>query len=460
MIHLDDTIAAISTPAGQGGIGIVRMSGPQSLSIAEKIFQPKRKGRISDARSHSLVYGTMRDPADGNTIDEVLVSVMRSPNSYTKEDVVEINCHGGMISVKKMLEAVLSCGARLAEPGEFTRRAFLNGRINLAQAEAVLDLISAVTGESQRLAVEQLRGRLSERLAEIRTSLLESCALSEAYIDFPEEEIDAITMEQLAEKLEGIKSEAEKLSGTFQEARFFREGLSAAIVGRPNVGKSSLLNALLKKDRAIVTEFPGTTRDIIEEYLNIDGLPVRIIDTAGIRRSDEAVEKEGIRRSLDAIEQADFIIAVLDGSGPAKKEDSELLEKIEGKNAVIAVNKSDLPQEISLENLPSSGRQYIHISALTGEGIEELKAVLLRSNLKNWREEREGVVVTNIRHKAALDKSCSALERALEILREKGPLEIFSIELREALDSIGEITGTVATEDILNKIFNDFCIGK
>jgi tRNA modification GTPase len=323
-----------------------------------------------------------------------------------------------------------------------------------------MDLISAVTVESQRLAVEQLRGRLSERLAEMRTFLLECCALSEAYIDFPEEEIDTITMEQLAEKLEGIKIEAEKLSWTFQEARFFREGLSAAIVGRPNVGKSSLLNALLKKDRAIVTEFPGTTRDIIEEYLNIDGLPVRIIDTAGIRRSDEAVEKEGIRRSLDTIEQADFIIAVLDGSGPAKKEDSELLEKIEGKNAVIAVNKSDLPQEISLENLPSSGRQYIHISALTGEGIEELKSVLLRSNLKNWREEREGVVVTNIRHKAALDKSCSALERALEILREKGPLEIFSIELRDAMDSIGEITGTVATEDILNKIFNDFCIGK
>ena len=460
MIHLDDTIAAISTPVGQGGIGIVRMSGPHSLSIAGKIFQPKKRERLSETRSHSLVYGTVRDPADGGIIDEALVSVMRSPHSYTKEDVVEINCHGGMISVKKLLEVVLSCGARLAEPGEFTRRAFLNGRINLVQAEAVMDLISAVTEESMRIAAGQLKGRLSEKLAELRDSLLESCALAEAYIDFPEEEIDAINLEQLHGKLNDIKAETERLSETFEEARFFREGLSAAIVGRPNVGKSSLLNALLKKDRAIVTEIPGTTRDIIEECLNINGLPVRIIDTAGIRRSAEAVEKEGIRRSLDAIEQADFIIAVCDGSEPAKKEDGELLEKIRGKNAVIVLNKSDLPRKLSLEDLPTAGRQCLPLSALRGDGIEELKTVLFQSNLKNWREEREGVVVTNIRHKKALDKATSALGRALKIMREKGPLEIFSIELREAMDALGEITGAVSTEDILNKIFNDFCIGK
>jgi tRNA modification GTPase len=460
MIHLDDTIAAISTPVGQGGIGIVRMSGPHSVAITEKIFRPKKKGGVSSARSHSLLYGIARDPADGSMIDEVLVSVMRSPHSYTKEDVVEINCHGGMVSVRKLLEAALSCGARLAEPGEFTRRAFLNGRINLVQAEAVMDLVTAVTEESLRLAAEQLKGPLSERLTELRGSLLESCALAEAYIDFPEEEIDTITLERIEAKVREVRRAAEKLSDSFREARFFREGLSAAIVGRPNVGKSSLLNALLEKDRAIVTEFPGTTRDIIEEYLNISGLPVRIIDTAGIRKSDEAVEKEGIRRSLDAIEKADFIIAVLDGSEPAKKEDTELLEKIAGKNALIVLNKSDLPRKISLENLPAASGRPLAISALSGAGIEELKSVFFQCNLKNWAEEREGAVVTNIRHKEALDKAVSALDRSLRVLRENGPLEIFSIELREAMDCIGGITGAVATEEILDKIFNDFCIGK
>jgi tRNA modification GTPase len=460
MTHPDDTIAAVSTPVGRGGIGIVRMSGPHSVKIAEKIFRAQKKGGISAAGSHSLLYGIARDPSDGSIIDEVLVSVMRSPRSYTKEDVVEINCHGGMVSVRKLLEAALSCGARLAEPGEFTRRAFLNGRINLVQAEAVMDLVTAVTEESARIAAEQLKGRLSERLAELRGSLVESCALAEAYIDFPEEEIDKVSLEQIEGKIREVRRAAKKLSETFKEARFFREGLSAAIVGRPNVGKSSLLNALLEKDRAIVTEFPGTTRDIIEEQLNINGLPVRIIDTAGIRKSDEAVEREGIRRSLDALEKADYIIAVIDGSEPLTEEDAVLLGKIEGRNAVVVCNKSDLPRKISFENLPAAGGRPLMISALSGAGIEELKSSLFHSNLKNWAEERESAVVTNVRHKKALDEAVSALDRALTVLRDNGPLEIFSIELREAMDCIGGITGAVATEEILNKIFNDFCIGK
>lgn len=460
MIRLDDTIAAISTPLGQGGIGIVRISGPHSLPIADKILETKKKGGISGARTHALLYGIARDPADGSIIDEVLVSVMRSPHSYTREDVVEINCHGGMVSVRTLLEAALSCGARLAEPGEFTRRAFLNGRINLVQAEAVMDLVTAVTEESMKIAAEQLKGRLSDRLAELRGSLLGSCALAEAYIDFPEEEIETATLEQIELKIGEVRQTAEKLSETFREARFFREGLSAAIVGRPNVGKSSLLNALLERDRAIVTEFPGTTRDLIEECLNIDGLPVRIIDTAGIRKSDEAVEREGIRRSLNAIEQADFIIAVLDGSEPANREDAELLEKIKGRHALIVLNKSDLPRRISPDELPATGRLPLAISALSGAGIEELKSVIFQSNVKNWAEEREGAVVTNIRHKKALDKAVSALDRSLTILRERGPLEICAIELREAMDCIGGITGAVAAEEILDKIFNDFCIGK
>jgi tRNA modification GTPase len=458
--NLDDTIAAVSTPMGQGGIGIVRMSGPGALMIADRIFFSPKGERPGTARSHSLLYGHAINPSDGSMIDEVLVSVMRAPRSYTRENVVEFNCHGGAAPVQALLELLLAQGARLAEPGEFTKRAFLNGRISLAQAEAVMDLISARTEESLRIAAEQLKGGLSERLASIRESLVELCAFAEAYIDFPEEEIGTKTSEQMREELLEIRGRLEKLSETFREARFFREGLAVAIAGKPNVGKSSLLNTLLKKDRAIVTECPGTTRDLIEDYLDIKGLPVSIVDTAGIRNTAETVEKEGVRRSIDAMERADFIIAVFDGSRPAEEEDFEMMERIKGKNGVIAVNKSDLPGKLSLENMDAGGRQYIHISALTGQGIEELKCAVFNSAMGERRLESEGAVVSNIRHKLALDRACTAIEKASDILAGSQPLEIVSIELREAMDSIGEITGAVTTEEILNRIFSDFCIGK
>lgn len=456
----NDTIAAISTPVGQGGIGIVRISGPQAIAIADRIFRPKKTGPPSTARSGSLLYGHIINPFDNAVMDEVLVAVMRAPRSYTKEDVVEINCHGGMISVKRALETVLTQGARLADPGEFTKRAFLNGRINLTQAEAVSDIITAKTEESMRIALEQLQGGLSEKLWEIREKLIETGALVEAYIDFPEDEIETNTSAQIRNRLADIKKEIEDLSGTFQDARFFRDGLSVAIVGRPNVGKSSLLNFLLKKERAIVTHLPGTTRDLIEDYLNINGLPIRIMDTAGIRNSEELVEREGIRRSLNAISNADFIIALLDGSEQLVEEDFQLIELIRPKNAVILISKSDLPAKISLETVRETGKEFLSVSALTGEGIEELKSLIFHSNLRNWNEEREGVVVTNIRHKTALEKTSSSLERAIGLLSENQPLEFFSIELREALDSLGEITGIVTADDILEKIFSTFCIGK
>jgi len=459
MNYFDDTIAAISTPVGQGGIGIVRISGTKSIEIADKIFKSKKQGRLSNAKP-SMLYGHVVYPVNGNVIDEVLVSVMRSPNSYTKEDVVEINCHGGMISVKRILEIILEQGARLAEPGEFTKRAFLNGRINLSQAEAVLDLINAKTDESMRIALEQLKGGLSERLSVIRKALIEICASAEAYIDFPEDEIEIKTGKQMIKQIKEIRHEIEHLSRTFQEARFFRDGLSVAIIGRPNVGKSSLLNALLKKDKAIVTEIPGTTRDLIEDYLNINGLPIRMMDTAGIRNSDETIEKEGIRRSLNAMDNADFIIAMFDGSEEMTEDDIELLEKVKDKNAVIAVSKADLPPRISTDIIQKTGRRCLYISALTGDGLEDLKSFIFNSNLKNWKEEREGIVVTNLRHKQALDRASSSLEKAAGLLSDNQPLEIFSIELRDALDSIGSIIGTVTTEDILDKIFSDFCIGK
>ncbi len=460
MNYPDDTIAAISTPVGQGGIGIVRISGPAALSIAERIFRGRKTEDITAARHYTLRYGHIINPAAGSIIDEVILSVMRGPGSYTREDVAEINCHGGMVSVREILELVLALGARLAEPGEFTKRAFLNGRISLNEAEAVMDIISARTEEGRRIAVAQLGGGLSERLSAIRDELIRTCAFVEAWIDFPEEEIGTKTREELIGGLEKVRRDIDALSGTYREARFFREGLSVAIVGRPNVGKSSLLNALVKRDRAIVTELPGTTRDLIEEHLNIKGLPVTIIDTAGIRKSEEVIESEGIRRSIDAMEKADFVIAVLDGSEEMRAEDLEILAKTGGKNALVAINKADLPAKISLAPLAASGRQYLYISAANGSGLEELKSVLFESNLRNWKEEREGVVITNLRHKTALDKAALALGRATEIFREDRPIELFSIEMREVLDSIGGITGAVTTEEILDRIFSDFCIGK
>ncbi len=456
----DDTIAAISTPIGQGGIGIVRLSGPEAVAIAGKIFAPAGKRKLSSARSFTVLYGRVVDPAGRQEIDEALVTLMRGPRSYTREDVVEINCHGGMVAVRRVLDTALSAGARLAEPGEFTKRAFLNGRISLAQAEAVMDLISARTEESMRIAGEQLRGRLSGELGRLRESLVGLCANVEAHIDFPEEEIEPETIAEIAVRIAAVKADLERLSKTFDEARFFREGLSVAIVGRPNVGKSSLLNALLKRDRAIVTEVPGTTRDTIEEYLNIEGLPVRIVDTAGIRHTDEAVEREGIRRSLDALDAADYAVVVLDGSEPLREEDLELLKRVRERTAVIAINKSDLKQRISREEPVFQGKDLIGISAARGEGIEELKSVLLQANLRDWKEEREGPVVTNIRHKQALDKSAAALGRAAGVLASAGHLELLAIELREAADSLGEITGAITTDEILNRIFADFCIGK
>ena len=456
----DDTIAAISTPAGQGGIGIVRISGPAAMTIADRIFHSGKGKRPGAARSGSIIYGRAVNPSDGTTVDEVLLSVMRAPGSYTREDVVEFNCHGGMASVRTLLGLVLAEGARLAEPGEFTKRAFLNGRISLAQAEAVMDLISARTEKSMRIALGQLKGGLSEKLSSIRESLLQVCVFAEAHIDFPEEEIAAKTSEQIRGELLAIRGGLKELSETFREARFFREGLTVAIVGKPNVGKSSLLNALLRKDRAIVTELPGTTRDLVEDWLDIRGVPVRVVDTAGIRETAEVVEKEGIRRSIEAMEEAGLIIALFDGSRPFEEEDSTLMERLGGRDAVIVVNKADLPGKMQLESVKTFGGKYIHISALRGQGLDELKSAIFDFATGDRGCEEEGVVVSNIRHKAALDRASAAIGSASEILAGGGPLEIFSIEMRDALDSIGEITGAVTTEEILNRIFSDFCIGK
>lgn len=460
MNYPDDTIAAISTPVGQGGIGIVRLSGPEAVAIAGRIFRPADTAKPPSFPSHKMLYGHIVDPADECVVDEVLLVVMRAPRSYTREDVAEINCHGSLVSVRQVLEIALRQGARMAEPGEFTKRAFLHGRINLSQAEAVADIINAKTEESMRIASEQLRGGLTEKLSRIREQLVGITAFVEAYIDFPEDEIETTSAKEIEKKILDVRAEIRRLSDTFNDARFFREGLSIAIVGRPNVGKSSLMNALLQKDRAIVTDLPGTTRDMIEDYLNINGLPVRIMDTAGIRSSDEVVEQAGIKRSIQAIEHADFIIALFDGSEPFRQEDRDLLAMIRDKNALLVMSKADLPRKISLEACAAEGKQCLCLSSVTGEGIESLKSVIFESNLHGWKEGREGVVVTNIRHKAALDRATESLDRALSLLAGNNPLELFTIEMRESLDRIGEISGTITTDEILQKIFSSFCIGK
>ena len=463
-MSIDDTIAAISSPLGEGGIGIVRLSGKDSIQIAEKIFSSPKNKTLKDSKSHRVIYGNVKNPLNDKEIDEVLVTIMRSPYSYTREDIVEINCHGGMVALRKTLELTLKQGARLAEPGEFTKRAFINGRIDLSQAEAVLDLIRSKTDESRRIAIEQLQGGLSEKITALRDRLTELCAHVEAYIDFPEDEIETASKKDMLETMKDIDRELQTFLKTYDEARFFREGLSTAIVGRPNVGKSSLLNALLKKDRAIVTEIPGTTRDVIEEYLNINGLPLRIMDTAGIRDVQDIAEKEGVRRSLQSIENADMVIAIFDLSKPLRGEDFEVLEKIKDKEAIIVLNKCDLTAAVNDSEItsciPHPASCILRISATRGDGLEELKDKIFESSLKEWKEARQGVVVTNLRHKILIESAEMSLNRAVSTLIENQPLEILALELRDSLDRLGEIVGAVTTDDILNKIFNDFCIGK
>ncbi|MBU4319685.1 MAG: tRNA uridine-5-carboxymethylaminomethyl(34) synthesis GTPase MnmE [Nitrospinae bacterium] len=494
-MFLDDTIAAISTPPGEGGIGIVRLTGKDAIKIADRLFHSSKGKTLFDSASHRIIHGFIKDSSTGETVDEVLVSIMRSPNTYTREDIVEINCHGGMSPLREALELAVKHGARLAEPGEFTKRAFLNGRIDLSEAEAVLDLIRAKTDESRRIALEQLRGRLSEKILNLREQLTKICVFIEACIDFPEEEIELASRKEIVESAETILKELASLLKSYDEGRFFREGLAAAIVGRPNVGKSSLLNALLQKDRAIVTDTPGTTRDTIEEYLNINGLPLRIIDTAGIRESHDMAEKEGVKRSIRAMEDADLVMAVIDGSEPLKDEDIEVLGKTKGKNTIIVINKSDLIRAEVLKSVadrfinkvsfplvgnPSEERlrasrsdksgsnsalisyssRVINISAATGDGIEELKDTIFQSSVKNWKEQREGVIVTNLRHKIAIQAAYDSLKNGIKAVETDKPLEIIAIEFRDALDRLGEIVGAVTTDDILNRIFSDFCIGK
>ncbi len=454
-----DTIAAISTPIGEGGIGIVRISGPEAIAISSRIFFSSKGVNLSTVKSHTIHYGYIIDPESGEKIDEVLVSVMRAPKTYTKEDIVEINCHGGFIILNRILNIVIRQGARVAEPGEFTKRAFLRGRIDLSQAESVIDLIRAKTDDARKIALEHLDGKLSTKINELRDILTRVCAHVEAYIDFPEEDIDGLTEAEIKKEIIKVRDEIDKLIEGYEEGKIYREGLRVAIVGKPNVGKSSLLNALLMKERAIVTEIPGTTRDIIEEYINIKGLPVKIIDTAGIRKSYDLVENEGIRRTLKALDEAELVLLMLDMSEEINSLDMEIIDRAKDKKIIVVLNKSDIKRDVfelpqQLKNKPS-----VEISALKGEGIEKLKETIFNLSVLG-RYSQEGLIVTKLRHKVALESAKSSMNNALDSFGKNEPLEITAMFLREGLSFLGQIVGIITTEDILNLIFSEFCIGK
>lgn len=455
-IDLEDTIAAISTPVGEGAIGIVRISGKDAVKIADAIFKSKKNKLPSSFRSFTTHYGYVYD--EGIIVDETLLTLMHAPKSYTKEDMVEISCHSGIVPLKKALGLVLKNGARLAEPGEFTKRAFLNGRIDLAQAEAVLDIIKSKTEASLRIAVGQLKGELSRRLNKIKDGLLESLANIEASIDFPEEDLEIISEAKIKDNLKSIKSELTKLLESAESGIILREGITCVICGKPNVGKSSLLNALLQRDRAIVTHIPGTTRDAIEEFANINGIPFKLVDTAGIAPTEDIVEREGILRSREYLEQADLVLLVIDANGDITDEDKMLLDDTSGRPRIIVINKIDLPQNIKSAALGSEGA--VKISAKFGDGIDELKKKMADTVWGGKIISSDGAVITNLRQKVALTSTLKSVERTIGAVEDKLSPELIAVELKDALDSVGEIVGEIITDDLLDKIFSQFCIGK
>ena len=459
--YQEDTIAAISTPFGESGIGIVRISGSSAEFIARKLFRPK-EGQPSFI-SHRFHYGEIIDTKSGKAVDEVLIVLMKSPKTYTREDIVEIQCHGGYFILRKILELVLGEGARMAQPGEFTRRAFLNGRIDLTQAEAVIDLIKARTEASLEIANQQLRGWLYRRLAELKVRLVEHLALIEAHVDFPEEELEPIALQDLKTDLKGAVQQLGDWISSYEEGKILREGISCAIAGKTNVGKSSLLNVLLMEERAIVTPIPGTTRDVIEEVLNIHGIPVRLMDTAGLRKATDSVELEGVRRAKKRVAESDFVLLMLDGSRELDVDDLGIFGEVKGKKKVVVVNKNDLPHKISLQEVSERFRNepVVTISALRNEGIDDLKKTIYNSLIhRKVRATPENLVVANIRHRTALSHLRDDLSNVLKGLDEEASLEFIAFEYRSALRTLGELVGETATDEVLNRIFEQFCIGK
>ena len=459
---MSDTIAAISTAVGEAGIGIVRMSGSASLDIADKVFKGKKVKSLSSVSNRKITYGHIIDPEDDKVIDEVLIVYMKEPFTYTREDIVEIYCHGGIISVKKTLELLLRNGARLAEPGEFTKRAFLNGRLDLSQAEAVIDLIRAKTDKSYDVSLDQLEGNLSVKVNEIRNILLKMLAHIGVSIDFPDEDVEEVTYDELEEWGNIVLDDICGLLNTADRGKILREGLNTVILGKPNVGKSSLLNAILRENRAIVTDVPGTTRDIIEEYVNIDGIPLKIVDTAGIRDTENLIEKIGVNRAKNVVSRADLVIAVFDASRELTKEDMDIVDIIKDKKSIALLNKTDLPNKIELEDLQKQlgNKKLIATSIAKGVGVEELEKVIKEMFYSGNVEISDDIIVTNVRHKNQLERAKKNISDVLQGIKQGVPLDCVEVDVKSCWKNLGEISGDTVSEDIIDKIFSEFCIGK
>ncbi len=458
---MDDTIVAISTPIGESGIGIVRISGKNSFLLAKKIFTPSKKSKINWSSSFKIHYGWVIDPENSERIDEVLLTLMKAPRTYTKEDIVEINCHGGPIPLRKTLEICLKLGARLAEPGEFTKRAFLNGRIDLAQAESVLDIIQAKTEKSLQLALKGLKGELSQRIFSLKEKIIEFLSFLEAELNFSQEELKFLSRKDKEKYLNNILSSINSLLEAFRTGMIYREGVKAVIAGKTNVGKSSLFNALAQRERVIVTHIPGTTRDTIEEIINVKGFPLRLIDTAGLRGVKDPVEKEGVRRAYAIIEEADIVLLMLDGSIPLNKEDRVILNRVKKKNLLVLLNKVDLPSKIDKEKVKSlfPEKSLLKISATKGTNLEKLKKEITRLILKEVTPSCNSFLI-NIRQKEALQLTKKSILRAVEALMQGLSEEFLAIDLQEGLKHLKEITGEVVEDEVLDHIFSNFCIGK
>lgn len=458
-----DTIAAISTPLGEGAIAIVRLSGDDAVQIANQLFRGVNGKLLTEVASHTIHYGHLLDPQNGQVVEEVMVSVMKGPKTFTKEDVVEINCHGGIVSVNRVLQHVLKNGARIAEPGEFTKRAFLNGRIDLSQAEAVMDLIRAKTDRAMNVALGQMEGRLSKLIRKLRQEILEILAHVEVNIDYPEyDDVEEMTHKMLKEKASYVREELKKLLQTGEQGKILREGLSTAIVGRPNVGKSSLLNSLVHENKAIVTDVPGTTRDVVEEYVNVRGVPLRLLDTAGIRETEDIVERIGVERSRAVLKEADLILLVLNYSDPLTSEDENLFKVVEGMDVIVIINKTDLTQQIDLERVTelAENNKIVTTSLLEDQGIDDLEEAIASLFFAGSIETGDSTYVSNSRHIALLNLSLQAIEDAIAGVEMGTPIDIVQIDLTRVWELLGEIIGDSVHESLLDQLFSQFCLGK
>ncbi|HCY6882863.1 TPA: tRNA uridine-5-carboxymethylaminomethyl(34) synthesis GTPase MnmE [Staphylococcus aureus] len=456
-----DTITSISTPMGEGAIGIVRLSGPQAVEIADKLY--KGKHLLNDVPSHTINYGHIIDPESKEVVEEVMVSVLRAPKTFTREDIIEINCHGGILTINRVLELTMTYGARMAEPGEFTKRAFLNGRIDLSQAEAVMDFIRSKTDRASKVAMNQIEGRLSDLIKKQRQSILEILAQVEVNIDYPEyDDVEDATTEFLLEQSKEIKQKINRLLDTGAQGKIMREGLSTVIVGKPNVGKSSMLNNLIQDNKAIVTEVAGTTRDVLEEYVNVRGVPLRLVDTAGIRETEDIVEKIGVERSRKALSQADLILFVLNNNEALTQEDYTLYEVVKNEDVIVIVNKMDLEQNIDINEVKDmiGDTPLIQTSMLKQEGIDELEIQIRDLFFGGEVQNQDMTYVSNSRHISLLKQARQTIQDAIDAAESGVPMDMVQIDLTRTWEILGEIIGETASDELIDQLFSQFCLGK